>query len=365
MSLENTNQELAQSGDISVKEIILKMKEWFAYLRSKWLIIFLFGILGGGLGFSYAYFSKPVYTATTTFVLEDSGAGSSMGGLGGIASMVGIEVGGGGGIFQGDNILELYKSRKMLEKTLLTEVEYNGQKELLINHYIDFNKLREEWAKNPQLNTLKFTAGDATSGKVMPTPAKRLKDSVLGVIVNDINKSYLKVVKPDKKLSFIKAEVKSTDEFFAKVFNDEVVKNVNDFYLQTKTKKSLDNVVILEQKTDSIRAVMNGAIYTAAVTSDATPNLNPTRQVQRVVPIQRSQFTAETNKAVLAELLKNLELSRITLRKETPLIQVLDEPIFPLVREKVSKLKGMVIGGILAGILTCLFLVFRRLFKEF
>lgn len=174
----------------------------------------------------------------------------------------------------------------------------------------------------------------------------------------------MEVTKPDIKTSIIIAEVKASDEFFAKEFNDQIVKNVNDFYLQTKTKRSTENVAIMQQKTDSVRAVMNGAIYTAAAAADATPNLNPTRQVQRTAPIQRSQFSAETNKEMLGELVKNLEMSKIALHKETPLIQIVDRPILPLEMERLGKAKGGVTGGILAGFLTCVILVVRRFLNE-
>lgn len=359
MTAETTNQHISSDDEISLKELILKIREWYRYLLSKWVTIVGFGILGGILGFAYAYTKKPIYTATTTFVLEEGEKGGGLGQYAGLASMVGIDLGGGGGgIFQGDNILELYKSRSMIEKTLLTTVDYQGKKQLLIERYIDFNKLRESWAKKPELAKISFSSIEQRT-----TNNERLRDSVLGVIVNDINKNYLRVAKPDKKLSIIKAEVKAQDEFFAKAFDEAIVKNVNDFYVQTKTKKSLANVAILKQKTDSVRAVMNGAIYSAAAVVDATPNLNPTRQVQRVAPVQKSQFTAETNKAILGELVKNLEMSKMALLKETPLIQVVDEPVLPLEREKFGKVKGMVLGGLLAGFLTVMVLLVKRIFQ--
>jgi uncharacterized protein involved in exopolysaccharide biosynthesis len=54
----------------------------------------------------------------------------------------------------------------------------------------------------------------------------------------------------------------------------------------------------------------------------------------------------------------------MALRKETPLIQVIDKPIFPLEKEKVGKLKTLVLGGFLAGFLTVLYLVFSSLYKK-
>ncbi|MBB5636603.1 uncharacterized protein involved in exopolysaccharide biosynthesis [Pedobacter cryoconitis] len=349
-----------QSDEISMKELLLNIQEWYKNMLSKWLIIVLFGLLGGLLGFVYAYYKKPVFTASTTFVLEESGSGGALGGLGGLASMVGVDIGGGGGgIFQGDNILELYKSRTMIEKTLLTEATYDGKKDLLVNWYISFNKLRENWKEKPLLKNLQFN-----NQKQSSPVTSRLRDSVLSTIVSDINKNYLTVSKEDKKLSIIDAKVKSKSEFFSKAFNETIVKNVNDFYVQTKTKKSMHNIAVLQKKTDSVRAVMTGAIYSAAGITDATPNLNTTRQSQRVAPVQRSQFTAETNRAILIELTKNLELTKMSLLNETPLIQVIDEPIYPLPKEQFGKLKGIILGGLIAGILTVIFITIRTILKN-
>lgn len=364
MNSENINNHSnSSSDDLSLKELFLKIGEWWRFLLSKWLIILAFGLLGGALGFYYAYTKKPIYTATTTFVLEDEKTGSGVGSLAGLASMAGVDLGGsGGGIFQGDNILGLYKSRTMLEQTLLTRVEDKGEKKLLVDLYIDFKKLREEWQDKSDLVNLVFTSGDLRT--VKPMKSNRLRDSILGVIVTDLNMNYLSVAKPDKKLSIIQVDVKAEDEVFAKAFNDELVKNVNMFYINTKTKKTLQNVQILQHKADSVRNVMNGAIFTAVAISDATPNLNPTRQIQRVAPAQKAQFSAETNKSILAEMVKNLELSKMTLLKETPLIQVVDQPIYPLKKERFGKVKGLVLGGLLFGFLICLILICKRMFSS-
>ncbi len=349
------------SDEISLREIILKIRDSWRYLSSRWFIILTFGLLGAGLGFAYAYFKKPVYTATTTFVLEDEKSGGGLSNLAGLASMAGVDMGGGGGgIFQGDNILGFYKSRTMLEQTLLTPVEIAGRKQLLIDRYIDFNGLRTGWAEKPSLANLEFTP-DSLSSEVVLLKPNRLRDSVIGVIVNDLNKNYLHVARPDIKLGTINVDVKSRDELFAKAFNDELVKNVNEFYVNTKTQKTLQNVKILQHKADSVRAVMNGAIYRAIAVADATPNLNPTRQIQRVAPAQKAQYSAETNKAILAEMLKNLEMSKMALLKETPLIQVIDQPIYPLEVEKFGNIKAIAIGGLLGGAIICIILLLIRM----
>lgn len=350
----------AAGEETSLKKTLSLFRDWWSYLLVKWRVVLCCTLLGGLIGLAYIYLKKTIYTADTTFVLEHSESGG--GGLGqylGLASMVGLDLGGdGGGIFQGDNILELYKSRAMIEKALLNPIA-GDTTQLLINRYLEFNNLRKKWANRSALANIKFTSyQNRTQTKDLGT--LRLRDSIMGKVVEQINKKYLTVTKPNQRLDIIKVEVKATDEIFAKEFNNQIVKTVNDFYVQTKTKKSLDNVNILQQKTDSVRAVMNGSIYSAVAATDATPNLNPTRQVQRMVPVQRAQFSAETNKAVLAELLKNLELSKVSLRKETPLIQVIDNPVFPLQSNNEYLFIYPIVAMVMSFLLITIVLLLRR-----
>lgn len=353
--------------EISIKELVLSFRKWCKYLYTKKYVIILLLIIGGILGYLFAHFSKPTFIATTTFVLEDEKSGGGLGNLAGLASIAGVDIGGGGGIFQGDNILQLYKSRKILEQTLLTEISYDGKDELLIDYFIRINNKKEHWIKNTKLQKVKFfndSVSSIESNNKNGLLENRLRDSLLGEVVIDINKNYLVVTKPDKKLSTIQVEVKSKDEVFAKLFNDELVKNVNQFYITTKTKKTLQNVRILQHKTDSVRDEMNGAIYRAVAVADATPNLNPTRQIQRVAPAQRAQFSAETNKAILAEMAKNLEISKMSLLKETPLIQIIDQPIYPLRIDKVGKIKATLMGAAVFSILALVYFIVKKVYKN-
>ncbi|RWU05456.1 Wzz/FepE/Etk N-terminal domain-containing protein [Pedobacter chitinilyticus] len=359
MANEVEKSKLVQEDEISLKELILKIREWWQYLWSKKWIIIAAGLIGGLLGLGYAVIKKPIYTATTTFVLESGEKSGGLGSLAGLASMAGVDLGGGGGgIFQGENIIELYKSRTMLEKTLLSGVDSISQQPL-IERYLEFSGMRKNWKDKPELQSLQFTVGEVLS-HMKEAQHRRLKDSIVSKIVEDLNKTSLAITKPDKKLSIIKVNVNSKDEIFAKRFNEELVDNVNEFYIQTKTKKSLDNVNILQHKTDSVRAVMNGAIYSAVAVADATPNANPTRQVQRVAPIQRAQFSAETNKAILGEMVKNLEMSKMALLKETPLIQVVDEPVYPLDKHNLGKINAFIIGSFILAILAIIVVVIKK-----
>lgn len=344
--------------EVTLKQLLLKIIESYKFLISKWKLILSCSIIGGGIGLLYAYQKKPNYTATTTFVLEASEK-SSGGGLlsqfSGIASLAGVNAS-GGGIFQGDNILQLYSSRAMIQKALMSKTNHGEKNQLLIDEYAKITHLKDSWAENADLNKFQFKP-------VQTGRAIRLQDSILGKVVEDINRRYLSISKPDKKLNIVKVQVTAEDETFAKEFNDQIVHTVNDFYVQTKTKKSLENLFVLQHQTDSVKAVMNSSINRSAQINDATPNLNLNRQTLRA-PIQRSQFNAEANRAILAQMIQNLELAKISLRNETPLLQIIDQPVYPLSKIRTSRSISFLIWATIAGLLTAFFLIIRRFLKH-
>lgn len=347
-----------QSDEISLKELINKGKEWCQYLFSKWKIIVLSGIIGSILGITYSVLKEPVYTATLSFALEDEKSGNGLGGALGLASSFGLDLGGsGGGIFTGSNLTELFKSRSMVEKTLLSPINLNGEQISLAEFYIRNSKWREKWNRNPELTEIQFLPSQKHK------KFTRVQDSIMGTIYSNLSKSGLSVAQKDKKIAIINIDVSSTNELFAKYFCEALTKEVGEFYIETKSKKARLNMAILERQVDSIRRELNGAITGVAVANDNTFNLNPALNVRRA-PSARRQVDVQANTAILTELVKQSELAKVTLRKETPLIQVIDRPILPLAKERFGKIKGVLLGGILAGFLATLFFVVRRIFKQ-
>lgn len=346
------------NDEISLKELFEKAKEWFAYLLSKWKIILLSGIIGASLGIGYSLVKKPIYTAKLSFALEDEKAGGN--GLGsalGLASTLGLDIGGNaGGIFTGANLTELFKSRSMVEKTLLTPVNVDGKVTSLAEMFIKNNKWRKDWDDDLKFRNIQFLPNQDRRDFT------RVHDSILGSIYEKLSTEGLSVNQKDKKISIITMEVSSTNELFAKYFCENLAREVGKFYVETKSKKARINMDILERQTDSIRGELNGAITGVAVANDNTFNLNPALNVKRA-PSARRQVDVQANTAILTELVKQSEMAKVTLRRETPLIQVIDRPILPLTKERFGKLKGILFGGFLAGFLIVLFLIVRKIFR--
>jgi uncharacterized protein involved in exopolysaccharide biosynthesis len=358
MTKMTDEQHQIDNDEISLKELIQKIKDWVAYLKTKWKIIFLAGVLGAAIGLYYAYKQPITYKAVLTFALEED-KGSGGGGFGGLASSFGIDLGSsGGGAFAGSNLMELMKSRLLVEKTLLNPVLVNGDTISLAEYYIQINELREKWSEKPGLKNVQFLPKAERSNFTLQ------QDSILQTIFKSLTDlKSLTISQKDKKVSITDIEVLSENEKFAKVFCENLAKETSEFYIETKSKKSRLNTEILQKQTDSIRAELNNAITGVAAASDNVYNLNPALNIKSS-PGKRRQVDVQANTAILTQLVAQLEMSKVTLRKETPLIQVIDRPIFPLEKQKVGKLKSLLLGGFLAGFLTVLYLIFSNLYKK-
>jgi hypothetical protein len=138
---------------------------------------------------------------------------------------------------------------------------------------------------------------------------------------------------------------------------------VSEFYIETKSKKAKNNVAILQRQADSIRNELNLAITGVAITSDNTFNLNPALNVNRI-PSTKKQIDVQANTAILTQLVTNLEMAKVTLLRETPLIQLIDRPTLPLKKDKAVKVKFLLLWGILSGFLATMYLIIRKLLKQ-
>jgi len=333
-------EENYYTQEISFKEIILGVIAFGRYILSLWIYILLIAIIGGAIGLIKANRQQVQFVAFSTFILDDGGTHNDS--PGGFASLLGLgSSASGGGIFQGDNLLQLYRSALMIKKTLLSPTP-DSPNVHVIDRYMQINYLRQAWKDSVKLRNINFFA----HGNKRYT---RIQDSLMNVFVNDIRNNYLNVNR-DRQLSILYVETRSRNEEFAKLLNDQIVKTVNDFYIQTKTQKSIEYLALLRHQADSIRTALHSAMYRISSNADWMTNGNPARDVLRI-PSQSNQVDAQTNRDMLNELVRNIESAKMSLKKETPLIQQLDVASFPLERRRESRAKAVITGCILAAMI--------------
>lgn len=325
---------MTKRKEITLYDLKIIARSWYSYLLSRWYVFFLAGFIFGLAGVLYAWLEKPVYTAQLTFASENENAGN-ISSYAGLAAQFGFDLGGSsGGAFAGENLMHLMSSRRLIKTTLFTPLNRNNTNLLLINYYLQL-------PANSKL-AASVKGGPVSFGKENELRSRQ-NDSILQKVCEGISKN-LQIDKVDKKSDIISVNYSDHDELFAKIFVEELVNNVINYYTDYKIKKTKQNVAILQRQTDSVRNLINGNIVDIAVSSDL--NVNPTRQIVRT-GIQRKQVDAQVNGALYTELVKNLELSKMGLRKETPLIQIIDTPMLPLQKKKLGRLlTGIIFAGL-------------------
>lgn len=348
----NTNQQGTEEigfGDLG-QRIHLLIK----YLFSKWLIIGAIAFAGGLIGIAYAWLSSDKYEATNTFSIEEDKTGSAIG-IAGLAAQFGFNLGGSDNIFSGENLLTIMHSRRIIESALHSKVKFNNKEQSLLNVYLQITKMRSGMDKSPILKSVIFNESQN------PSTYSRLQDSVLLLVIDKVSKSVVYTEKPDKKLDLFSVTCSSNNETFSILMCNAIIEQVTLFYTETKTKKAKQTVEILQKRTDSIYNAYVLALSGRARLADA--NLNPAFQLP-IVGLQQKQTDATVLGTAYGELLKNLELAKFNLLRETPLIQIIDSPKAPLLNMKMGRLIGGILVAFMFGLFCLIYYTIKYYFKD-
>jgi hypothetical protein len=335
-----------QDDEISLKELIEKGKALLTYLMGYKRMLVALGLLGGVLGIGYAHFINEVeYESTLTFAIEEKVVGGSLMGL---ASQFGVDLGGGGGggIFTSDNLLLLFKSNRIIQGALLRplpEVKEGN----LYNHYLAIHY--EKALKKKKIRLLPLY--------LEREKFSRAQDSLLREVSLEFIENGLTIAKKDKKASFIDITVKDQSEFFAYWMNRYLVEEAIHLYLDLKVGKMKRSVTILQNRVDSVQRILDGTMRSAASGIDQSMGL--VSNVPRVGAAKK-QMEVQMLGTLFGELTKNLELTKFTLDREEPTIQIVDAPTLPLEKFGKGRVKFGVIGGFLLTFFTLGWLFLKR-----
>lgn len=340
----------SQESKISFADITKAIKEYWSYLWGKKWIILIAGVVGAIIGIIHAYIYKPTYTATYKFSIESKSGSSS--GLGAISMLAGLSS--SSGTFSGDNLVELFRSRSMVEMALLKPITIDGGTMTLLEYKIlaDSSRLKCDDIKAQRDPSKPFIATlcDVYFPYGQPRETfSREQDSIIMGIASGMLLKDIGIDKIDKKLSYANFSVSSKNEKFAKEFSTAMIKTVFDFYLQSKREKSQRNIDEFQARADSIRKELNKSLYAVAHYRDL--NMNPSKSVIGVEQL-KYQTDIQINSAAYSEIVKNIEVMKLDMAKSEPLIQEIDVPRYPLENDKKGKVKTGIKYGIVLGFLS-------------
>jgi hypothetical protein len=302
------------AGQSTLGEWALSMLGIGSALRKRWKWWLLVTFLGMAAGLVYGYMHPQKFKATLIIAVEDDDSN----GWQNLLQQFGIDVGGNnpGGIFKGESLVRLFTTRNQVERTLLQEVAFaDGQTEILANRIFQ----QTPFAEKPIFSDLTFSEDRDSFSP--------LQDSALMLLYHYTVEEVIAADKPERKLSLIQLTAVHPDKYVAQALTEELIEQTSEYYVELLTKKARLNMKVLQREADSVRILMNANLTNSASSTDL--NINPNRASLRIDQ-NRALVELQVSVALYGEIIKNLKLAEIGLRKQTPIIQIVDVPQFPL-----------------------------------
>lgn len=328
------------------------IKAYFSFLllKRRWIIVS--AMVGMLLGVSYVLLKPIKYIARSSFVVEDSKSIGGSGILGALSGQFSSEImsalGGGSNLLSGENILELSKSRSLLRKTFLTS--YDGTNKSLADVYAEKLKLKKKWKESSKVGLdIQFDTGNKKFS--------RIQDSLLNTLIERVINKDLSIYKPDRRLSLFELNITMRDELLASEFCQRLLSTISEFYINTKTKRLRGNISRLQFLADSLQKNSNSSIKNSAQSSLSLTDISPQyiqENIQNTID-SREEILSTT---IYTEVIKNLEITKLSLLQETPTIQLIDNPDTPLEDNKNEWYEGLLGGFGIGFLLSIVILIF-------
>ncbi|MFM6953667.1 MAG: hypothetical protein ACKOWL_01620 [Sphingobacteriaceae bacterium] len=334
--------------EISLKDILAEIKLWVKLAQNNLFTLVLLGVLGGALGFAYAWFSKPQYSAKLTFVIKRNDIGSASASLSGLSSLLGMGSNSAGNSL--DRVIELAGTENIVGNALLQPAEVDGKSDLLINQYIRLAELKEAWKEDTLLSKVSFPAR-VTYQSLSYAQRKAFKQVVSEIVGSAENGTSGILTKEfDKNSAIIKLAVKYSNQDFAIALTRGVYTQLLNFYTREAIASTSSNVAILKNKVDSIRNALYATQKSAAQKSDQALGLilQEDRVDQKSLAVKENMLTL-----MYGEAQKNLETLSFMQYTTRPIFTIIDEPFAPIKPGVKNKLLFLLLG-LFVAIASCL-----------
>jgi len=321
-------------------------------IRKWWLFGVAFLIIGGFL--VYRSVSTPeTYKARLTFMVNEED-GNAFGGISGVLGQFGLGRG-RAGRYNLDKIVELARSRKIIQEVLLTRK--NG--DYIANQLIAEYQLDEQWAdSDPEMTGFRFSRD---SIPIFDESERKALLSLYVLLVGGEDSEGLADASFDDISGILRLNCETTNELLSIDITTTQFDALSEFYVNQAIERQQLIFNLVRAKVDSIQSELSKADIELASFEDASNSM-----FLRVDKLKQGRLQREINKlsAMLGEAVKNMEYAEFSLKSAKPVIQELDIPMSPLTPIQPSLIKAIFFGGVIAFILVSLYILLRGAMRE-
>lgn len=338
---------MPENKEIEIRDIIITLKEIKQELISRSFKIGLFVFLFSLTAVLINFFQDSRFKAELSFVVEDKQKSTPLSSVSGLASQFGFDFfSSSNTTFSQANIMELLKSRGVISKTLLRL----NNKNLFIQNYISMYNLDSDWKNNKDLEGITFK-----------NQIDIKHDSIITMIWEKIIEDDISVEIKNDETDIIYLSFKSKEEKFAKLFSENLIDEMSSMYIEYQTKQSTNTIDFLQNRADSVFNELEKAEEEFARVKDINQRIIKASGRLKELQLMRS---VEVLSTMYLELIKNIEISKLTLLNQTPIIQVIDRPTLPLEDTKLSTFLVFFISFVLSFLISVFYFVFRKMIVD-
>lgn len=340
---------------LQLSDLVNASKRWLHFYAGSWKLNSLIVFITVFAGLLFAFLQVKKYQAKVSFIIEAKSSGMPSG-LSGLASSFGVNLGnlsGGESLLAGDNFFEIIRSRDLMEKVLYSKYYDRERSDSfpLINRYLASTGLDKKWKSNVNgFDAVSFSSDS------MDAQQTSLKDSLMGEVCQRIIEKNLQSDHQNKQGSVLFVATTTEDPLFSALFTERLVAQARDWFINLKTGIAMANLQQFQRRADSLHNLIARQTYNTA----SEQILNPNEAFKTaLVPVEISQRERLIQQTMYAEVVKNLEFSRMSLSSQTPVVHILDRPHLPLKGQQRS-LTMILSIAVALGLLFSLFLAFLR-----
>ncbi len=292
-------------------------------------------------------------------MIDEDDGGSSLGGASAILGQFGLG-GVSGGKYNLDKIVELARSRRIIQRVLLDSVNIENKTDLFANHLIDIYDHHDSWEEDTMLQAFYFMEDtiaktDRKANKAIKLLQAQLVGSPDEGIEGIIELTY------GEDTNVFTLNCASRSEEFSISLATAIYNELSQFYIKETIEKPRQNFNIIKNRADSVLLELNATEQSLAYIGDRSGGV-----LMRRDRVKQDRLSRNVRILTLmyGEILKNKETSEFLLKTKTPFFQIIDEPTAPIDPNTPSIIKAIIIGGVLGGFLTVFFFFVKKLFRD-
>jgi uncharacterized protein involved in exopolysaccharide biosynthesis len=358
MNTNEIQQPFQDEEEFGIKDLIRILNTWKeVFLKNIFKILFA-GIVGGAIGFAYAYLDTPQYNAQLKFVMRSDPTNLGLG-LSSLSSLLGSGTSPGGSGSGLERVIELIGSDRIIGNAILKEAEVNGKKDLLVNHFINLQGYRRKWEEDTVINKVNYPIGIFFSD--LNFSQRKAIKIIIGSLVGKDNTSKLIAKSFDKKSGVVTLAVGFKNEDFAIELTNAIYQEVIEFYSDQSLAATSNNVQVLTRKADSIRMELEATRRAFAKNTDQALGL---LLQEDKVENKSLSFKESMLSLMYAEVQKNLETLKYIEASSMPSFSVIDKPYSPIKAIKKNKIVLSIFGIFIGSFFVYIFLILSYWLKS-